>query len=146
MFRILFFIFFISNVISQREIPLRYDTALQYLRQYQQTNFVDHIDEFLSFSVTQEKLLTSRLQEFNAEIAQCEQDFGLILESLERREMWAMKTIDAWAKPLPSGILKGNTYWVGDYDECLKPYYLSANKTFLSQPVQTQYCSLKRKD
>lgn len=145
MFRILFFIFFISNVISQREIPLRYDTALQYLRQYQQTNFVDHIDEFLSLSVTQEKLLTSRLQEFNAEIAQCEQDFGLILESLERREMWAMKTIDAWAKPLPSGILKGNTYWVGDYDECLKPYYLSANKTFLSQPVQTQYCSLKRK-
>ena len=126
MFWILFFIF-ISNVISQQEIPLHYDAALKYLRQYEQTNFVDLIDEFSSFSVTQERLLTSRLQEFNAEITQCEQDFALILESLERREMWAMKTIDAWAKPLPSGILKGNTYWVGDYDECLKPYYLSTN-------------------
>ncbi|CAF2710964.1 unnamed protein product [Rotaria sp. Silwood2] len=59
--------------------------------------------------------------------------------------MWALKVLDAWGKPLPSGLLKGNTYWVGDYDECIQPMYLPNNKTFLSQPFNTQYCTLTMK-
>ncbi|CAF5177198.1 unnamed protein product, partial [Rotaria sp. Silwood1] len=59
--------------------------------------------------------------------------------------MWALKVLDAWGKPLPSGLLKGNTYWVGNYDECIQPMYSPNNKTFLSQPFDTQYCTLTTK-
>jgi hypothetical protein len=40
----------------------------------------------------------------------CEQDFGLFLRAVLKREMWAIKIFDAWGKPLPSGALLGNIY------------------------------------
>ena len=61
---------------------------------------------------------------------QCEKDFDTIVQAISKRETWALKVFDAWGKPIPSGILKGNVYWVGDYDECLQPMYLVANKSF----------------
>jgi hypothetical protein len=70
----------------------------------------------------------------------CEQDFGLFLRAVLKREMWAIKIFDAWGKPLPSGVLSGNVYWMGNYDECLQEMYLPNNKSFVSQPFNTQYC------
>ncbi|CAF4855020.1 unnamed protein product [Rotaria sp. Silwood1] len=72
-------------------------------------------------------------------------DFEILLQAALNRDMWALKVLDAWGKPLPSGLLKGNTYWVGNYDECIQPMYLPNNKTFLSQPFDTQYCTLTTK-
>ena len=71
----------------------------------------------------------------------CEREFGMIVESTVRRELWALKVMDAWGKPLPSGLLNDNTYWTGNYDECIQPLYQSTNKKFLSQPLSTQHCA-----
>ncbi|CAF1328805.1 unnamed protein product [Rotaria sordida] len=72
----------------------------------------------------------------------CEQDFVLLVESALRRELWALKILDSWGKPLPSGLLKGNNLWVGNYDECLDPLYQHDNKTFLKQTFDGHYCAL----
>jgi hypothetical protein len=49
----------------------------------------------------------------------CEQDFEIILQAALKRDMWAIKVITSWGKLLPAGVLSGNIYWVGNYDECL---------------------------
>ncbi|CAF0747409.1 unnamed protein product [Adineta steineri] len=72
----------------------------------------------------------------------CEQNFEIILQGVLKRDMWAMKILDAWGKPLPSGILSGHVHWMGNYDECLQQIYLPTNKSFVSQPINTQYCTL----
>ncbi|CAF0975213.1 unnamed protein product [Rotaria sordida] len=73
---------------------------------------------------------------------QCEQDFLILVEAALSRDLWALKLFDSWGKPLPSGVLKGNMLWTGNYDECLDSLYQPANKTFLSQPFVGQYCTL----
>ncbi len=55
-----------------------------------------------------------------------------------------MKLIDAWGKSLPSGLLTGNTYLVGNYDECLDALYQIEDKSFLQQPFDSQYCKYLR--
>ena len=51
-----------------------------------------------------------------------------------------MKVLDAWGKPLPSGFLRGDIYWIGNYDECVQLMYNSTHKSFIPQPVNTQHC------
>ncbi|CAF1071940.1 unnamed protein product [Rotaria sordida] len=77
---------------------------------------------------------------------QCEQDFLILVEAALSRDLWALKLFDSWGKPLPSGVLKGNMLWTGNYDECLDSLYQPANKTFLSQPFVGQYCTLSPSD
>ncbi|CAF1133641.1 unnamed protein product [Rotaria sp. Silwood1] len=81
----------------------------------------------------------------NNKTTQCEQDFEILLQATLKHDTWALKVLDAWGKPLPSSLLKGNLYWVGNYDECLQPMYLPNNKTFLSQPFDTQHCTIAPK-
>jgi hypothetical protein len=118
-------------------IPLRYDAAINHLKQYQDYNPIDLLADASRYRITLDEM--SSLFASNA-TTQCERDIELLLEAASRRDMWAIKILDAWGKPLPSGVLKGNIYWVGDYDECLNPMYLTNNKTFLSQPFDTHYC------
>ena len=141
----LFYLLLISipNIICFQDyqtIPLRYDSALNHLKQYRHFNFKNLLDDISSYSLSPEKFFSHRSFVSNNQTTQCERDVEIIIEALAKRETWAMKIVDAWGKPLPSGILKGNLYWVGDYDECLKPLYLPTNKTFVPQPVETQYC------
>ena len=70
----------------------------------------------------------------------CEKDFEMFLQAVSKGEMWAIKVFDAWGKPLPSGVLSGNTYWVINYDECAKEMYSPTNKSFEPQPFNTQHC------
>ncbi|XP_044254647.1 nose resistant to fluoxetine protein 6-like [Tribolium madens] len=49
---------------------------------------------------------------------QCGQDLKLFISALENKELWALKMLDASAKPGP-GILKGNVFLIGDYEQCL---------------------------
>lgn len=48
--------------------------------------------------------------------------------------------LDAAAKP-PSGMLRGATWWMGDYSECLSLTGTANNSQQLA-PFSTAYCSL----
>jgi hypothetical protein len=138
-FAFFFFCFFLSNTISQI-IPLRFDQAIYRLHQYQNFSPKDLI-KYVQYNLTPEKML--EYMSFSAspnETSQCKKDFDLVVEAASKKDMWALKILDAWGKPLPSGVLKGNIYWVGDYDECLHPMYNPTNKSFVLQPFNTQYC------
>jgi len=143
MFFLLLVLFSIPNIICQRDyqtIPLRYDAAIHHLKQYQHSNFLDLLDDVSTYSITTNRMSSYISSVSNNETTQCERDFDIIVQGVSNRDMWALKVFDAWGKPLPSGILKGNIYWVGSYDECLQPMYITSNKTFVSQPFDTQYC------
>jgi hypothetical protein len=133
----------LPNIVSQREyqtVPLRFDVAIDQLRQRQQLTLrdVDH----KSYSITPDEMLASILLFSNSSntTTKCEQDFQDLVEAALRRDLWALKILDTWGKPLPSGLLKGNSFWVGDYDECVDSLYQPENKTFLQQPFNGQYC------
>ena len=132
--------FLIPNIISQI-IPLRFDFAIDQLRQQQRYTHLD-LNNYADYNLTPEQMLERMSLLFSSNKTNaCEQDFEIILQAALKRDMWAMKVIDAWGKPLPSGVLVGNTYWVGNYDECLQEMYLPNNKSFVSQPFNTQYCT-----
>ena len=139
----LLLLFSIPSIICHRDyqtIPLRYEAAIHYLKQYQQTNFADLLDCAPTYSITDDKLSSYISSVSNDQETQCEKDFETAVEALVKRETWALKVFDAWGKPLPSDILNGNLYWVGSYDECLQSLYIPTNKSFVSQPFDTQYC------
>jgi len=141
----LILLFLIPNIICHGDyqtIPLRYDAAINYLKQFHHNSFVNLLDDVSTYSITPEKISSYISLFSNNETTQCETDFEIIAQAAMRHDIWALKTLDAWGKPLPSGILKGNIYWVGSYDECLQPMYFGNNKAFVSQPFDTQYCKL----
>jgi hypothetical protein len=72
----------------------------------------------------------------------CEHDLEILINATVKRELWALKVFDAWGKPLPSGLLNGNIFWIGNYDECVNPLYQENNRSFVRQPIDTQYCML----
>ncbi|UJR38468.1 hypothetical protein I4U23_031136 [Adineta vaga] len=134
-------LFFIPNIVCQ-VIPLRFDFAIDQLRSKQHYTSLD-IDNYLEYNFTPDELLERMSSSLsNNKTNECDHDFEMILQAVMKREMWAIKIIDAWGKPLPSGVLTGNVYWVGNYDECLQDAYSPTNKSFLLQPFKTQYCTL----
>lgn len=72
----------------------------------------------------------------------CGADLQKLIDAALDRELWALKVFDAWGKPLPSGLLNGNIFWLGSYEECVNPLYQQSNRSFLQQPIETQYCKL----
>lgn len=132
----LFFFSLISNSICQI-VPLLSDIVINQLRQQQYDYTSFDVNNYLDYNLIPEQM--SSLFSSN-ETNTCEKDFELIFQAAMKREMWAIKIIDAWGKPLPSGVLSGNVYWVGNYDECLQEMYVPNNKSFISQPFDTQYC------
>ncbi|CAF1432064.1 unnamed protein product, partial [Adineta steineri] len=142
---LVFLLLSISSVVCHREyqtIPLRHDAAINYVIQHQHSNFTSLLDDISTYTIALNEISSYISLFSNNEVTQCEQDFEIILQAILKRDTWALKVFDAWGKPLPSGILKGNTYWVGSYDECLQPMYLPTNKSFISQPFDTQHCTL----
>ena len=131
---------FVPHVFPQVS-PLRFDLLIDRLRQYHRYNYADLLEDASTFAIDSVLSLPK-----NNQTTQCERDFELLLQAAAKRDLWALKTIDAWGKPLPSGVLKGNTFWIGNYDECLQPLYQTNNKTYLSQPFETQYCEFDLRD
>jgi hypothetical protein len=141
----LLLLFLIPNIICHQDyqtIPLRYEAAINYLKQVQHSNFIDLLNDVPTYSITSNKISSFSSLFADNTTTECERDFEILVEAATKRDIWALKIFDAWGKPLPSGALKGNVYWVGDYDECLHPMYLTNNKTFVSQPFETQHCEL----
>lgn len=135
---------FILNVNSQI-IPLNFNQIISRLNQYQYIS-EDDLYKNVEYNLTPEEI-TEEISSFsilnNNITIKCKQDFDIVLGAAAAKAMWAVKVLDAWGKPLPSGVLKGNVYWIGDFNECLKPMYYPANKSFMSQPFNTQHCKIK---
>ncbi|OWF35674.1 O-acyltransferase like protein-like [Mizuhopecten yessoensis] len=64
---------------------------------------------------------------------QCVQDLGLTTMSLTQSELWAIQMLDSMGK-LREGILEGNIYFPGSYDECLN---------IVPPEFSTQYCLIE---
>ncbi|CAF3638284.1 unnamed protein product [Rotaria sp. Silwood1] len=138
---LLFLIVSLPRIVSQSEhptVPLRFNEAIKQLLQRQRLTLDDV--NYESYSITPAEILAFiSPSSSNNTTTKCEQDFVLLVKSALRRERWALKLLDSWGKPLPSGLLKGNNLWVGNYDECLDPLYQPENRTFLKQMFDGQY-------
>lgn len=122
---------------NYHQIPLLVDqaisrvhTAQQLLLQRSVINFDENVFSPRTWAASVAELNTS----------QCSREFSNLLNGTQREEKWAIQLVDAWGKPLPSGVLTGNTYWVGNYDECLDDLYEVEHKSFLHQLFDSQYC------
>ena len=129
----------VLNIDGQRVIPSNFDAAIRELRsassneQYRRRADFDQLIQITSNPAQWLSL------PFNESIP-CEREMMELIENALLEQLWALKILDSWGKPLPSGLLKGNILWTGNYDECMNPLYQSENKSFVKQPMNTQYC------
>jgi len=71
----------------------------------------------------------------------CIQHTMLMIQAVGRGEQWALKMIDAMAKP-PAGLMNYKLSWWGDWSECINTWadqYTSANAT-PTHPFHGNYC------
>ncbi|KAH8280957.1 hypothetical protein KR054_005892 [Drosophila jambulina] len=67
----------------------------------------------------------------------CIQDLAELMKGLSSRQRWALKMIDSWGS-IPSGVLIGNAFDLGNFDECLSITQPISNW----QEVNGKYCFL----
>jgi hypothetical protein len=122
-------------------IPLHLDVIIQYVKNFDQSYLDIATDSFNTpiATIRPELLLTNASFSTNRS-TNCEQELEILINATLQRELWALKVFDAWGKPLPSGLLKGNIFWTGSYDECVDQLYTTNNKSYVRQPIDTQYC------
>ncbi|CAF3832680.1 unnamed protein product, partial [Rotaria sp. Silwood1] len=78
--------------------PLRLDAIINELHRQKQTLL--NTDD-LSYAGTIDELYVQLLSTNNRTTA-CEKDIEILVKAVLRRDMWALKVIDSWGKPLPS--------------------------------------------
>ncbi|XP_016976451.1 nose resistant to fluoxetine protein 6-like [Drosophila rhopaloa] len=65
----------------------------------------------------------------------CIEDMAALTAGLQKGQLWALKMMDSWGST-PSGMLTGNFYDLGNFDECIKiRTEVSQNRT-----IQGKYC------
>ncbi|KAH8241178.1 hypothetical protein KR032_001437, partial [Drosophila birchii] len=97
---------------------------------------LEFADFFQNVTISNISQLDSRLP--TEEDLLCLRDLTLFTNALSDGQMWALKMIDAWGS-IPSGILTGNMYDLGNYDECL-----NINKDISEGiTIRGKYCFLK---
>nr|XP_016931644.1 O-acyltransferase like protein [Drosophila suzukii] len=77
------------------------------------TEFADY---FQNVTLNDLSLFDSRLP--TQEDLLCLSDMSKLMTALQGGQYWALKMIDAWGS-IPSGILSGNLYDLGNFDECI---------------------------
>ena len=134
----------ILPMIDGQFIPLRSGQIVDKLLQYRHFDHHQFLSDAKSLATNPKEILERVLSLLSLRNStnQCQAELQEILEAAGQKELWALKTLDAWGKPLPSGILKGNSFWLGNYQECVDGLYQPANKSFLTSPIPTQYCML----
>ena len=132
---LLLFFLFIYMIIGNNATDPKINAAL-YQRNMESSKI--HISTFV-LSIQQD-LLVRRTLTFNNASTICEFELQTLITAASRGELWAIKVFDAWGKPLPSGLLTGNLFSLGNYDECVDLLYQNDNRSFVSQPIDTQYC------
>ena len=116
-------------------LPLSFFAALNQLGQ--RVNL--KIQEIPNIEINPLDLLTHHLHS-NNQTTTCDEDVRVFVAGIRQGTLWSLKIIDSWGKPIPSALLIGNTFWMGDYEECIEPLYQANNRTFLQSPFTTQYC------
>ncbi|CAF1474248.1 unnamed protein product [Rotaria sp. Silwood1] len=74
----------------------------------------------------------------DANESNCSRDIHLLIKDLNTRQIWALKTLDAWGK-FPSGVMQGNIYWIGSVYEC-GHHLRGLNNSIVEQPFRTRTC------
>ncbi|CAF0901816.1 unnamed protein product [Adineta steineri] len=125
----------INCQLKDQTIPSNFEKIIRQQYELLNLNNLPYINSRL------EELLTNILL-FNTKNTTCEQDIELLIQGVLNQQLWALKILDSWGKPLPSGLLKGNVFWAGNYDECSQPLYQYDSQSYVKQPFETQYCKL----
>ncbi|CAF4011404.1 unnamed protein product, partial [Adineta steineri] len=135
---ILFLIFSFQHIdcqLKDQTIPSNFEKIIRQQYELLNLNNLPYINSRL------EELLENILL-FNNKNTTCEQDIEFLIQGILNQQLWALKILDSWGKPLPSGLLKGNVFWAGNYDECIQPLYQYDSQSYVKQPFETQYCKL----
>ncbi|KAJ8922594.1 hypothetical protein NQ315_007624 [Exocentrus adspersus] len=85
------------------------------------------------------KVLKNRLEDIvdkSGVKSQCGTDLKILLRDLIRRRLWALQMLDASGKP-GAGLLAGNIYVMGNFDECLNIHEENNNTI-----IDGQYCTV----
>ncbi|XP_020810588.1 nose resistant to fluoxetine protein 6-like [Drosophila serrata] len=110
------------------------------LQQYEALQQLEALGvEFAKYfrNVTLESLGVLDFQVPRQEDIVCIQDLAEVMKGLSSRQRWALKMIDSWGS-VPSGVLIGNAFNLGNFDECL-----SISQTISSnQKINGKYCFL----
>jgi hypothetical protein len=114
----LLLLFSLRSTICQPEyqtFPLRFDLIINRIRHYQYFK-PDELADF-PYTITSARMSAYLWSLTSNETTACERDFETIIIGALQFDTWALKVIDAWGKPLPSGLLRGNVFWTGNYDK-----------------------------
>ncbi|CAF0977704.1 unnamed protein product [Brachionus calyciflorus] len=135
--KIIFVFFYVefSGFLNGQKVPKQVEFSPTYvlnLNQVDISQFTDLYHEAKSLNYFQNDLFSP------GSISQsCELEIEKLFKGLTEKEQWSLKTIDSFAKP-PSGLLKGNINWLGEYTECLDSKNISSN-------CYPKYCTLNKK-
>ncbi|XP_061188052.1 nose resistant to fluoxetine protein 6-like [Saccostrea echinata] len=72
----------------------------------------------------------------------CRSQLNHTINGLINGEFWALKMLDASAK-IDSGILEGNTIWLGSYDECFQIDETLPGMPPSNSGMQTHFCAVE---
>ncbi|KAH8235402.1 hypothetical protein KR038_007021, partial [Drosophila bunnanda] len=75
----------------------------------------------------------------SAQDLQCLADFAVLTKDLSELKAWALKMIDSWGT-LPAGVLVGNWWDLGHFDECLGIDHVDVTT---ARHVRGKYCFAK---
>ncbi|KAH8247738.1 hypothetical protein KR038_009245 [Drosophila bunnanda] len=110
---------------------------------WQEYEALQHVEalgvEFSKYfrNVTLQSLGVSGFQVPRQEDIVCIQDLSELIKGLSSRKRWALKMIDSWGS-IPSGVLIGNAFDLGNFDECLS----ISQPISSSQKINGKYCFL----
>ncbi|XP_043653156.1 nose resistant to fluoxetine protein 6-like [Drosophila teissieri] len=107
---------------------------IQRVRQLK-TFALDFVGQVKNFDVEELSTLDSRAPSLDDMI--CLNDLAALMTGLSNGQYWALKMFDAWGSK-PSGLLTGNMYDLGNFDECLN----IKQEVSLGRTIQGKYCFL----
>ncbi|XP_017145313.1 nose resistant to fluoxetine protein 6-like [Drosophila miranda] len=96
---------------------------------------VEFAQHFRNASLTDLDLFHPRIP--SQEDLLCLADMAQFMQALTAGKLWALKMIDAWGS-IPSGVLTGNAYHLGNFDECVK----ISEEITSSHSIHGKYCFL----
>lgn len=133
----------IDNPFDRKTISVHFNVIPhQWRNLYSDDLFITEDPIYAWISSFDPQFLFNRIRSLENESSACEKDLDMILEAALQQKLWSLKILDSWGKPLPSGLLNGNIFWLGNYDECINLLYQERNRSFVHQPINTQYCKI----
>ncbi|CAF1508187.1 unnamed protein product, partial [Didymodactylos carnosus] len=134
-------IFFTFSSIETVQQPVSFHEVINILIQESQNNNIFTDEYYKPYS------LLTNFQHFktlsNTTIfTECWYDLMSLVNATRNNEKWALKFIDSWGKP-SSGIMHGNLFWLGSYDECVEELY-QLDRSYVSQPYHGKYCIISK--